>query len=85
MADAQLKEQADQFKEELAKQKIDFLQVKDSLRRQALRLAELRHYDVRVPLVGNVTWRHSYEQAVDVVQAALSPLGDDYGRELGRG
>jgi oligoendopeptidase F len=55
------------------------------LRRQALRLAELRHYDVRVPLVGNVTWRHSYEQAVDVVQAALSPLGDDYGRELGRG
>jgi oligoendopeptidase F len=55
------------------------------LRRRALGLPELHHYDVRVPLVGNVTWRHSYEQAVEVVLAALGPLGEDYGRELGRG
>jgi oligoendopeptidase F len=55
------------------------------LRRRALGLAELSHYDVRVPLVANVTWRHSYAQAVDVVLAALAPLGADYGRELERG
>jgi oligoendopeptidase F len=55
------------------------------LRRRALGLPELHHYDVRVPLVPNVTWRHSYEQAVEVVLAALAPLGDEYGRELGRG
>jgi oligoendopeptidase F len=55
------------------------------LRRQALQLEQLRHYDVRVPLVANVTWRHSYEQAVDVVEKALAPLGNEYCTELGRG
>ena len=55
------------------------------LRRRALGLDELHHYDVRVPLVANVSWRHSYDQAVAVVLAALAPLGDEYGRELGRG
>jgi oligoendopeptidase F len=55
------------------------------LRRRALRLDELHAYDVRVPLVANVTWRHTYEQAVAVVLAALAPLGEDYGSELGRG
>jgi len=55
------------------------------LRRRALGLEELRHYDVRVPLVPDVSWRHTYGQAVDVVLAALAPLGDVYQRELGRG
>ena len=55
------------------------------LRRRALGLDELRHYDVRVPLVPDVKWRHSYEQAVDVVLEALAPLGEEYRRELGRG
>jgi len=55
------------------------------LRRKALKLDHLCHYDVRVPLVPTATWRHSYDQAVDVVQAALAPLGKEYGAELGRG
>jgi oligoendopeptidase F len=55
------------------------------LRRKALKLDELWHYDVKVPLVASVTWHHSYERAVDVVLAALRPLGEDYGRELARG
>jgi oligoendopeptidase F len=55
------------------------------LRRRALGLDELCHYDVRVPLVGDVTWRHTYAQAVDAVLAALAPLGADYGREVARG
>jgi oligoendopeptidase F len=55
------------------------------LRRRALGLDDLYHYDVRVPLVANVTWRHTYEQAVEVVLQAMAPLGEGYGRELGRG
>jgi oligoendopeptidase F len=55
------------------------------LRRKALKLDQLCHYDVRVPLVPTATWRHTYDQAVDVVQKALAPLGKEYGAELGRG
>jgi oligoendopeptidase F len=55
------------------------------LRRRALKLDEVRHYDLKVPLVGNVTWRHTFDQAVEVVLAALAPLGDEYGKELARG
>ena len=55
------------------------------LRRKALKLDQLCHYDVRVPLVPTATWRHSYDQAVDVVRKALAPLGAEYGAELGRG
>lgn len=55
------------------------------LRRKALKLDELWHYDVKVPLVANVKWHHTYDQAVDVVLEALRPLGEDYGRELARG
>jgi oligoendopeptidase F len=55
------------------------------IRRQALKLDDLCHYDVRVPLVPTATWRHSYDQAVDVVQKALAPLGKEYGAEVGKG
>jgi oligoendopeptidase F len=55
------------------------------LRQKALKLDALCHYDVRVPLVPSATWRHTYDQAVDVVQKALAPLGKEYGAELGRG
>jgi oligoendopeptidase F len=55
------------------------------IRRKALKLDQLCHYDVRVPLLGDVKWHHGYQQAVDVVLAALAPLGEAYGRELGRG
>jgi len=55
------------------------------IRRKVLKLDSLCHYDVRVPLVPTATWRHSYDQAIDVVQKALSPLGKEYGAELGRG
>jgi len=48
------------------------------LRRRALGLDELRHYDVYVPLVAQVKVEHSWEQAVDVVSKALAPLGSEY-------
>ncbi len=48
------------------------------LRRRALKLDELRHYDVYVPLVGQVKVEHTWEQAVAVVADALAPLGNEY-------
>jgi oligoendopeptidase F len=48
------------------------------LRRRALKLDELRHYDVYVPLAPETKSRHSYDEAVELVCAALAPLGDDY-------
>lgn len=48
------------------------------LRKRALKLDELRHYDVYVPLVGSVKVEHSWEEAVAVLRKALAPLGSDY-------
>jgi oligoendopeptidase F len=48
------------------------------LRRRALKLDELRHYDVYVPLAPEVRSRHSYAEAVELVSAALAPLGPEY-------
>ncbi|MDR0316738.1 MAG: oligoendopeptidase F, partial [Treponema sp.] len=48
------------------------------LRKQALKLAELRHYDVYAPLVQSVKKKTSWNEAVDLISAALAPLGDEY-------
>jgi oligoendopeptidase F len=48
------------------------------LRKRALGLAELRHYDVYAPLVQSVKKRTSWNEAVDLVSNALAPLGDEY-------
>jgi oligoendopeptidase F len=48
------------------------------VRRRALGLEELRHYDVYVPLVGKVKRSHRYEEAVDLITNALAPLGAEY-------
>lgn len=55
------------------------------LRARALGLGELRHYDVYVPLVAPKESRHSYEEAVDIVSAALYPLGEEYVSTLRKG
>jgi oligoendopeptidase F len=48
------------------------------LRKKALGLTELRHYDVYTPLVKSVKIKTSWNEAVDLVSAALAPLGDEY-------
>ncbi|MDR1239388.1 MAG: oligoendopeptidase F [Treponema sp.] len=48
------------------------------LRKRALGLSELRHYDVYAPLVPQAAKRTSWNEAVDMVSAALAPLGDEY-------
>jgi oligoendopeptidase F len=48
------------------------------LRRRALGLDTLRHYDVYAPLVPAVTKKTSWNEAVDLVSQALAPLGGEY-------
>jgi oligoendopeptidase F len=49
-----------------------------ALRKRVLKLDELRHYDVYVPLTAKAAKRTSWNEGVDMVSAALAPLGDEY-------
>ena len=50
-----------------------------ALRKRALGLDELRHYDVYTPIAPQAeTKKNTWEEAVDLVSEALSPLGDEY-------
>lgn len=55
------------------------------LRKKALGLPELRHYDVYVPMVKTATRHTRWEEAVDMISQALSPLGDEYVQTLRSG
>jgi oligoendopeptidase F len=48
------------------------------LRRRALGLGELHHYDTYVPLVPEIETRFTFDQAVETVLAAMAPLGKEY-------
>lgn len=56
-----------------------------TMRRKALKLDELRHYDVYVPLAKEAQSHHTYEEAVDIVCEALRPLGEEYVGTLRKG
>jgi oligoendopeptidase F len=58
--------------------KLDTLHRYYSLRKRALKLQELRHYDLHTPLVPTAKKTTSWNEAVDLVSNALSPLGDEY-------
>jgi oligoendopeptidase F len=55
------------------------------LRRKKMRLREIHHYDTYVPILSELDVRHTWNQAVDAVVAALEPLGDEYRRVLSAG
>ena len=55
------------------------------LRRRALGLGELHHYDTYVPLVPEIETRFTFDQAVEMVLAAMAPLGKEYVDTLGEG
>ena len=48
------------------------------LKKETLQIDKLMHYDVYVPFVSDIQVKHTYEEAVDVVISALSPLGNEY-------
>jgi len=64
---------------------LDVLHEYYDIRRKALKLDVLRLYDTRVPLIPDISRRHTYEEAVDLVIAALEPLGDEYTAILRKG
>ena len=55
------------------------------LRRRALGLEEVHHYDTYVPLVPQITTHLTFDQAIDRTIAATAPLGREYTRELEAG
>ncbi|QQO10887.1 oligoendopeptidase F [Breznakiella homolactica] len=55
------------------------------LRKKALKVDELRHYDVYVPIVPAAITRTTWDEAVDMVSKALVPLGDEYVNTLRSG
>ena len=48
------------------------------VRRRKMRLRDIHHYDTYVPILAGLQTRHSWNQAVATVLAALAPLGSDY-------
>lgn len=56
-----------------------------SVRARLLGKEKLRHYDVYVPMVENVEKRTAYDEAVSIIEKALSPLGDEYTSTLVKG
>ena len=48
------------------------------LRKRVLGLDELHYYDLYAPLTQGVNKRYSYEEAQQMVLAAVSPLGEEY-------
>lgn len=55
-----------------------------AVRRRALGVETLHPFDIWAPLTGEKT-QINYDQAVDIIAAALQPLGDDYVQILRRG
>src|SRR5262245_867146 len=55
------------------------------LRRRALGLGDIHHYDTYVPIVGGQQVHRPWDTAVDLVVEALRPLGDEYGAALAGG
>lgn len=56
-----------------------------TLRKRVLKLDEIHHYDTYVPMVGEIETRVSFDEAIEKVVAALSPLGDEYVSALADG
>ncbi|MFC1706265.1 oligoendopeptidase F [Planctomycetota bacterium] len=56
-----------------------------ALRKRVLDIEEIHFYDIMVPVVPEIDVRHTYEEAVDKVIAALAPLGSQYCDTLKQG
>ena len=55
------------------------------LRRRALGLDELHHYDTYVPLVSEIESRVSFDEATETILGAFDPLGPEYIATLSEG
>lgn len=55
------------------------------VRRRAMRLKDIHHYDTYVPILSELEVRHTWPQAVKLVTAAVEPLGSEYAGVLEKG
>jgi oligoendopeptidase F len=55
------------------------------LRRRKMHLDDIHHYDTYVPILAEQQTRHTWDEAVAVILAALQPLGGEYCGVLERG
>ena len=55
------------------------------LRRRAMRLKDIHHYDTYVPILSQFRQKRTWSEAVDAVLEAVAPLGVDYGKTLATG
>jgi oligoendopeptidase F len=55
------------------------------LRRRALGIDDIHHYDTYVPLVPKITMPLTFDEAIDRTIAAVAPLGGEYTRKLESG
>lgn len=55
------------------------------LRKKLLKVDELHMYDLFAPLVDEFKWNITYDQAKEMVEDSLKPLGEDYLKELSDG
>jgi oligoendopeptidase F len=55
------------------------------LRKRLLKLDELHVYDCAVPLVKDIHWHMSYQEASEKITEALRPLGNDYIETVNKG
>src|ERR1051326_6258330 len=55
------------------------------LRKRLLGIDDLHMYDLYVPMVGEVEYKVSFEQAKETVARALAPLGADYVEDMVKG
>ncbi len=55
------------------------------LRRRAMQLSDIHHYDTYVPILSECNIEHTWDQAVEVVTASLAPLGTAYCETLREG
>ena len=62
--------------------RLDSLHTYYRLRKKMLGLAELMPYDLYVPLVSDVSLKHTYEEATELVCDSLAPLGEHYVKTL---
>ncbi len=55
------------------------------VRRRRMRLRKIHHYDTYVPILSKLEVKHSWQQAVELVMQALTPLGSNYCNVLAEG
>ena len=48
------------------------------IRKNALKVDELHFYDIYAPMVEDISWKITYEEAKEIVIKALEPMGEEY-------